>query len=165
MQDLLPELCDLYPQQVQLLTPIFRSYGLKTCFFGEVVTVRCWRDNSRVKELLATAGRGRVLVVDGGADIQHALMGDLIADSAYLQGWSGVVIHGAIRDVSTINTIDLGVRALAACPMKTERKGVGDVNCELNFAGVKILPGMYLYADENGILLSEQALNLPEGFA
>lgn len=164
MQDLLPELCDLYPEQVHLLAPVFQIYGLKTLFHGQVVTVKCWQDNSRVKELLATAGEGRVLVVDGGADIERALMGDLIADSAYINGWSGVVINGAIRDVTTINTIDLGVRALAACPMKTERKGLGEVDGTLTMAGVSIRSGMYLYADENGVLVSEQMLSLPDGF-
>jgi regulator of ribonuclease activity A len=165
MQDLLPELCDLYPAQVKLLEPVFQIYGAKKLFYGQVETVKCWQDNSRVKELLASPGEGRVLVVDGGGSTQRALMGDLIADSAYLQGWAGVVIYGAIRDVSAINTMELGVRALAACPMKTERKGAGETGLELSVAGQTIQPGMYLYADENGILVSEQALQLPEGFA
>ncbi|MDO6764494.1 putative 4-hydroxy-4-methyl-2-oxoglutarate aldolase [Agarivorans sp. 1_MG-2023] len=165
MQDLLPELCDLYPEQVKLLDPIFTLYGAKPLFWGQVVTVKCWQDNSRVKELLATPGEGKVLVVDGGGSVERALMGDLIADSAYVQGWAGVVINGAIRDVSAINTMDLGVRALAACPMKTERKGLGELNCSIELAGQEIKPGMFVYADENGVLVSEQALELPEGFA
>ncbi|GGA96987.1 putative 4-hydroxy-4-methyl-2-oxoglutarate aldolase [Agarivorans gilvus] len=164
MQDLLPELCDLYPEQVKLLSPIFQSYGAKAVFFGEVVTVKCFQDNSRVKELLAKPGEAKVLVVDGGGSIERALMGDLIADSAYVNGWAGVVINGAIRDVATINTMDIGVRALAPCPMKTERKGLGEVDAVIQFAGQIIKPGMYLYADDNGILLSDNALTLPEGF-
>ncbi|BEU04663.1 4-hydroxy-4-methyl-2-oxoglutarate aldolase [Agarivorans sp. OAG1] len=165
MQDLLPELCDLYPTQVKLLEPVFQIYGAKKLFHGQVETAKCWQDNSRVKELLASPGEGRVLVVDGGGSTQRALMGDLIADSAYLQGWAGVVIFGAVRDVAAINTMELGVRALAACPMKTERKGLGETAVSVSFAGQTIQPGMYLYADENGILVSEQALQMPEGFA
>ena len=161
MLDLLPDLCDQHPGKFQLLKMDFNAYGKKRIFYGQVVTVRCFEDNSRVKELLATPGEGKVLVVDGGGSLQRALLGDLIAQSALDNHWEGVVINGAIRDVGTIGSMALGVKALAACPLKTERKGRGESGMPLMLAGVEITPGDYLYADDNGILVAKDALELP----
>lgn len=136
----------------------FKSYGARKTFGGQVVTVKCYEDNSRVKELLATDGTGKVLVVDGGASMRCALMGDLIAESAVKNHWNGVVIYGCVRDVDAIATLDLGVHALAAIPQKSTRKGVGEVDLTLSFAGVVIRSGDYLYADNNGIVISRKAL-------
>lgn len=162
MLDLLPDLCDLNPDQFTLLDNSFSSFGTKRIFYGEAVTVRCFEDNSRVKEQLATPGKGKVLVVDGGGSIQRALMGDMIALSAMEHGWEGVVINGAIRDVAAINRMALGVKALAACPIKTERKGFGEAQIPLHFSGAEIHPGNNIYADENGIIVSSRPLQFPE---
>ncbi len=123
-----------------------------------MVTVKCFEDNSRVKELLATAGEGRVLVVDGGASMRCALLGDMIAESAVQHGWAGVIVYGCVRDVDALATLDLGVQALACIPQKSNRKGAGEVGLTLNFGGLTIASGMYVYADNNGILVSEHKL-------
>ncbi|BCV66783.1 putative 4-hydroxy-4-methyl-2-oxoglutarate aldolase [Shewanella carassii] len=160
MLDLLPDLFDHYENDLMLLPSVFRQFGGKSIFWGEIVTVRCFEDNSMVKQLLATDGTGKVLLVDGGASTAKALMGDLIAQSAVDHGWQGVVIYGAVRDVATLATMPLGVKALAAVPIKTERKGVGDINCTLTIGDVQITPGMMLYADDNGIAVSQTPLNM-----
>lgn len=158
------DLLDDHPQlDLQVVAPYidgkaFKSYGARKTFGGQVVTVKCYEDNSRVKELLATDGTGKVLVVDGGASMRCALMGDLIAESAVQNHWNGVVIYGCIRDVDAIARLDLGVHALAAIPQKSTRKGVGEVDLTLSFAGVVIRSGDYLYADNNGIVISRKAL-------
>ena len=158
------DLLDNYPQlDLQVMSPCidgksFKSYGARHTFGGQVVTVKCYEDNSRVKELLATDGTGKVLVVDGGASMRCALMGDLIAESAVKNHWNGVVLYGCVRDVDAIAQLDLGVHALAAIPQKSTRKGVGEVDLTLSFGGVTIRSGDYLYADNNGIVLSRQAL-------
>jgi len=149
-----PDLCDANEDLVQVLELPFRNLGGRKAFGGEVVTVKCFEDNSRVKELLATPGEGRVLLVDGGGSLRKALMGDLIAASAVQNGWAGVVIYGAIRDVDAIAASDLGVQALGATPLKTERRGLGDVDMPVRLAGVTIKPGDYLYADNNGVIVS-----------
>ncbi len=136
----------------------FKNFGGRVAFGGQVVTVKCFEDNSRVKELLATAGEGRVLVVDGGASMRCALLGDMIAEGAVQQGWAGVVVYGCVRDVDALATLDLGVQALACIPQKSNRKGAGETGLTLFFGGVVIEQGMYLYADNNGILVSKQAL-------
>lgn len=160
MLDLLPDLYDLYPTELTLIPIPFQSFGGNPLFYGELVTVRCFEDNSRVKELLNQAGEGRVLVVDGGGSVKRALLGDLIAESAVANGWSGAVIYGGVRDVATLATLPLGVKALGAVPIKTDRKGVGDVNVQLDLAGVAIESGMWIYADENGVAVSKSELEI-----
>ncbi len=136
----------------------FRNFGGRKAFGGQVVTVKCFEDNSRVKELLATEGAGKVLVVDGGASMRCALLGDLIGESAVKNHWAGVIIYGCVRDVDALAALDLGVQALASIPQKSNRKGVGEIDVTLNFGGLMIESGMYVYADNNGILVSDVAL-------
>jgi regulator of ribonuclease activity A len=153
-----PDLADQHPNQVRVLEPLFRNFGGKQNFYGQIVTVKCFEDNSRVKELAAQNGLGKVMVVDGGGSLKKALLGDLIATSAMQNGWEGLVIHGCIRDVDVISELNLGVKALNVIPLKTERKGLGEVNVTVQFAGQEILPGEWIYADNNGILLSSNKL-------
>ncbi|GMA82349.1 putative 4-hydroxy-4-methyl-2-oxoglutarate aldolase [Shewanella glacialipiscicola] len=126
---------------------------------GEIVTVKCFEDNSKVKEVLAQNGQGKVLVVDGGGSCRQALLGDLIAQSALDNGWQGVIINGFVRDVMRIKTFNLGVYALGAIPIKTEKRDQGEINVPVDLGGVMVKPGMQLYADENGIAVSDELLN------
>ncbi len=153
-----PDLCDDYPDEVRVLAPLFKTYGGRSAFGGQVVTVRCFEDNSRVKEVLASPGDGRVLVVDGAASTRCALMGDMIAASAHAQGWAGVIIYGAVRDVEALAGIDLGVQALAAIPLKSVRRGQGETGVPLFLGGQKICPGDYIYADHNGVIVAARPL-------
>ena len=158
------DLLDDHPDKdFQVVTPsldgkFFQSYGARKSFGGQVVTVKCFEDNSRVKELLATDGTGKGLVVDGGASMRCALMGDMIAESAVKHHWNGVVIYGCVRDVDAIAELDLGVHALAAIPQKSNRKGVGETDIQLSFGGVTIQSGGYIYADNNGIVVAKESL-------
>lgn len=136
----------------------FKNYGGRTSFSGQAVTVKCFEDNSRVKELLATDGDGRVLVVDGGGSIRCALLGDMIAESAVKHGWAGVIVYGCVRDVDAMRQMELGVQALASIPQKSTRKGIGEVGVTLQFGGVTIRDGDYVYADNNGILVAAEPL-------
>lgn len=136
----------------------FKNYGGRTSFGGQAVTVKCFEDNSRVKELLATDGDGRVLVVDGGGSIRCALLGDMIAESAVKHGWAGVIVYGCVRDVDAMRQMELGVQALASIPQKSTRKGIGEVGVTLQFGGVTIRDGDYVYADNNGILVAAESL-------
>lgn len=153
-----PDLCDANPDEVRVADPIFRSYGGRDFFCGQIVTVKCFEDNSKVKELVATSGKGKVMVVDGGGSLRRALLGDQLAGQAVANGWEGILINGCLRDVQIIATLDLGVQALASHPMKTEKRGIGDVDVAVSFAGLTFLPGEWLYADANGILVSSSAL-------
>ena len=160
MLDLLPDLYDLYPEKLQLAAPIFNDYGGKTIFEGEIVTVSCFNDNSKDKELAATDGTGKVMVVDGKGSIIRALLGDMIAEKAVKNGWQGIVINGCIRDAGTIATLELGVKALGCNPIKTEKLGVGDINLDVTFANLTFKAGQYIYGDANGLAISEENLIL-----
>ena len=160
MLDLLPDLFDQYPDDLLLAAPIFNDYGGNKVFFGEIVTVNCFQDNSKVKELVATDGTGKVMVVDGKASIVRALLGDMLAEQAVENGWQGIVINGCIRDAGTIATLALGVKAIGCCPIKTEKLGQGDINSTIGFADLTFNPGQYIYGDSNGLAISKTLLSL-----
>ena len=160
MLDLLPDLFDYYSEQLQLAEPLFNDYGGNTIFSGEIVTVSCFNDNSKVKELVATNGTGKVMVVDGKASLTNALLGDMLAEKALSNGWQGIVINGCIRDAGTIATLALGVKALGCNPIKTEKLGVGEVNQIISFAGINFTAGEFIYGDANGLAISKKKLML-----
>ena len=155
-----PDICDEYFDQIQVLDPLFRDYGGRRRFCGETVTLKCFEDNSLVGETVRTPGQGRVIVVDGGGSLQRALLGDLLAAAAVENGWRGLVINGAVRDVEILETIDLGVKALGACPVKTDKRGEGQLDTPLRFAGAQLEPGQYLYADANGVIVARRKLSV-----
>lgn len=157
-RDLTPDLCDANPD-LQVLEPMLSNYGGRSVFGGQIVTVKCFEDNSLVKEQLGKPGRGKVLVVDGGGSLRRALLGDLIAAGAASNGWDGVVIYGCVRDVCQLAETDMGIQALAAMPLKTERKGIGELDVPVTFGGVTFRPGEYVYADDNGVVVSPRALH------
>ena len=154
-----PDLCDDYPELVRVLDPIFSNFGGRERFSGPLVTVKCFEDNSVVKELVGTPGEGRVLVVDGGGSMRRACLGDMLAEQASVNGWAGLVIYGCIRDVDEIMATDIGVQALGTHPMKTDKKGIGELGISVTFAGVTFSLGDYVYADNNGIIVSSQRLD------
>lgn len=152
------DLCDQYPQLVKVADPIFRSYGAKISFGGQIATIKVHEDNVLVKETLAQPGQGKVLVVDGGGSLRCALVGDLLAKLANDNGWEGIIIYGCIRDSSAISQISIGIKALNTHPLKSVKHGRGDRNLPVNFAGVTFFHGHYVYADADGVIVSEQPL-------
>lgn len=161
MKIVTPDLCDAYPELVRVVEPIFTNYGGKSAFGGEVLTIKCHEDNSLVKEHVGNPGNGRVMVVDGGGSLRCALLGDMLAANAVKNGWAGIIIYGCIRDVDDIRTMDLGVQALRTIPIKSNRQGRGDLNIAVTFGGVTFKPGEFVYADNNGIIVSAQKLEMP----
>ena len=153
-----PDLCDTHEGEVRVAEPVFRAYGGRDFFGGRIVTVRCLDDNSKVREQVSRAGNGQVLVVDGGGSLRRALLGDQLAELAVANGWQGVLVNGCVRDVRALATLDLGVQALASHPCKTEKRGIGEVDVVVEFAGVVFTPGAWLYADANGVIVSAHGL-------
>ena len=158
MQFLTTDLCDAHPDAVRVVEPLFTNYGSKICFGGEIVTIKCHEDNSLVKDNAGKPGPGKVLVVDGGGSMRRALLGDIIAANARKNGWEGIIIYGCIRDVDAIRALDLGVQALGVIPLRTEKRGIGDLNVPVTFGGVTFQPGEFVYADNNGIIVSAEPL-------
>jgi regulator of ribonuclease activity A len=152
------DLSDQHEGKVKAVLPLFKSYGQKKSFSGEIVTVKVFEDNVRVKDMLAKDGKGKVVVVDGGGSLRYALMGDNLAKMAMDNGWEGVIIYGCIRDSSEIDKMQVGVKALNTIPIKSKKGGDGEVNVPVIFASVTFNPGEFIYADEDGILVA--AVNL-----
>ncbi|BEV70553.1 MULTISPECIES: ribonuclease E activity regulator RraA [unclassified Paludibacterium] len=158
MDFLTTDLCDAQPDKVQVLEPLFRAYGGRTRFGGQMVTLKLFEDNALVRSTLSEPGRGRVLVVDGGGSLRCALLGDQLGELAVQNGWAGVLVFGAIRDSVALGKLPLGIRALNTHPMKSIKRGEGQRDLSLRFAGVTLQPGHWLYADEDGIIVSADAL-------
>lgn len=154
------DLCDDYIDQLQVAEPIFKSYGKKTRFMGAVKTLKVFEDNQQVRDLLATPGEGRVLVVDGGGSLRCALVGGNLGVLGVKNGWAGIVVYGCIRDAVEINEQEIGVKALNTNPTKSIKRGVGEEDMTLTFAGITIAPGCYLYSDEDGICVSDVKITL-----
>ena len=152
-----PDLSDAH-RQVQAIELQFLNFGGRGQFSGEAVTIKCHEDNSLVKACVAEPGLNRVIVVDGGGSLRRALLGDILAEMAAKNGWAGLVISGAVRDVDEMGSIDLGVKALACCPCRTEKLGVGQRDIILHIGGVTVSPGNYVYADNNGVIISAKPL-------
>src|SRR5215210_4336251 len=147
---------DLYDEHGDALQSCdlqFRQFGDRSRFSGRAVTVRCHQDNALVKSVLAEPGAGRVLVVDGGGSLHTALMGDLIAGSALANGWSGVVIHGAVRDVAVLRTLELGIKALGSNPRRSAKTGAGERDVTVSFGGATFVPGALVFSDDDGVVV------------
>ena len=162
MHYLTPDLCDAYPDLIQVVEPMFSNFGGRDSFGGQIVTLKCFEDNSLVKEQIALDGKGKVLVVDGGGSLRCAMLGDMVAEQASKNGWEGLLIYGCVRDVDMLAQTDLGVQALASHPKKSEKRGIGELNEPVTFGGVTFKPGDYLYADNNGVIISPSPLTMPE---
>ena len=143
---------------LQVVQPGFQSYGANKRFSGPISTIKTFEDNSLVREAVAEEGKGRVLVIDSGGSTRCAMLGDMLAEKAMKNGWSGVVIYGLIRDSADINEMAIGVKALGTIPIKSVKRGVGFRDEAVHFHGADFVPGHYLYADEDGIILSAEAL-------
>jgi RraA famliy len=154
-----PDLSDANPE-VQALFPILKNLGGRKIFWGKIETLQCPNDNSFVKELLNSEGNGKVLVVDANGISTVALLGDMIAEAGVKNNWSGVVINGYARDIDILSTLDIGVQALGTMPIRSEKKNQGQIGVDISFGGLTFSSGDYVYADNNGLLLSKKELNL-----
>lgn len=152
------DLCDTHGDKVRALNLPWRDFGGRPAFHGPLSTVLAFEDNSRVREAVSEPGEGRVLLIAGGGSLQRSMFGDLLAQNAVANGWSGVVIDGALRDSAVIATLDLGVKALGTCPRKTDKRDQGLRDVAVEIGGVLVHPGEWLYADGDGVLVSPVVL-------
>ncbi|MGY4708123.1 ribonuclease E activity regulator RraA [Mycolicibacterium sp. CBM1] len=132
----------------------FRQFGDRSEFAGPVATVRCFQDNALLKSVLSEPGEGRVLVIDGDASVHTALVGDVIAELGRANGWAGLVVYGAVRDASTLRTLDIGIKALGTNPRKSTKTGAGERDVPVSFGGVTFVPGDIAYSDDDGIVVT-----------
>lgn len=153
-------LCDIYIDQVDVVEPMFSNFGGSVSFAGQITTVKCFEDNSLVREILEQDGDGRVLLVDGGGSLRRALIDAELALLAEENDWEGMVVYGCVREVDELEDMSVGIQALASVPVGAAQQGVGEVDVPVNFGGVTFLPEDYVYADNTGVILSQEPLNI-----
>jgi regulator of ribonuclease activity A len=165
------DLCDVHKNDFsgsfRVLPPVFQDYGATRRFSGPVVTVKCFEDNSLVKAAVDSPGAlqtptgpvGQVLVVDGGGSLRRALLGGNLGAAAAKNGWAGIVIDGCVRDVAELAEFEIGILALASMPLPTEKRNTGQADVAVQIQGVWIKPGDWLYADEDGVVVSSRQLD------
>ena len=158
MEYLTTDLCDAHEDEIRVLAPMFRSYGGKDAFHGPIATLKLFEDNSFVRKILEQPGEGRVLVIDGGGSMRRALVGDQLAHLGVSNGWAGIIVYGCIRDSAAISQMAIGVFALATHPLKTLKRNVGEIDIPLSFGGVTFTPREWLYADQDGVIVSAKML-------
>ena len=154
----LPDLCDQHPDVVRVAEPLFSSYGGRAAFGGPIRTIKCFEDNALVAERVREPGNGAVLVVDGGGSRRCALVGDNLAALASANGWAGILVYGCVRDVDALIAIDLGVQALASHPLRSIKRGEGQRDVVVDFAGLRFVPDQYVYCDRNGVVVAPVSL-------
>ena len=154
------DLCDLYSENLIIMHQQFKSYGKEQSFYGKISTIKCLNDNSKVREAVNTDGSNKVLIVDGEASMKCALLGDMLAEAAFKNNWSGIIVNGCIRDSDVIANIGIGVFALTTKPVKSVKKGAGETEINVRFMGITFQPGEYIYADKDGIIISKTELDL-----
>ena len=130
-----------------------RQYGGRPMFDGYITTVRSYDDTVLIKQVLAERNGGGVLVIDGAASHQSALMGDKTAAMAAENGWVGIVINGLVRDVDALSRLPIGIKALGSNPRKPRQDGQGIVNIPVSFGAVTFVPGTHLWSDADGVIV------------
>jgi len=152
------DLCDAHGDAVQVCEPLFHAYGGRIAFAGPISTVRCFEDNSRVRQAVESPGEGHVLVVDGGGSRRRALLGGSLGVAAVKNGWAGVIVYGCIRDSAELAPLPIGIRALGTMPLRSDKRGEGERDVPVRFAGVTFRPGEWAYVDEDGVVVSHAPL-------
>jgi regulator of ribonuclease activity A len=167
MKTMLPfattDLCDAYEDRLasgalRVVLGSLLALGRRARFAGPAATLKLFEDNSLLAEAVKSSGAGRVLVVDAGSSRRCAVLGGNLAAAAAANGWVGLVIAGAVRDADEIDACDLGVRALALCPRRSVKRGQGERDLTLDVLGVRVEPGHWVYADRDGVLISDVEL-------
>lgn len=156
------ELCDLYAEQVDVVEPIFSSFGGVSNFYGKVTTVKCFESNGLIAEVLEENGEGRVLVIDGGGAVRRGLIDAELVQLAVDNGWEGIIVYGAVRQIQQLENLDIGIHALAPIPVSADESSAGESDIPVNFGGVTFFPEDYIYADLTGIILSQEPLDLDD---
>jgi regulator of ribonuclease activity A len=153
-------LCDLFTDSVDVVEPMFVSFGGRASYGGEITTVKCFEDKGLILKALEESGVGKVLLIDGGGSLRRALIDAFAARLALVNGWEGIVVYGSVREVDELDEIDVGIHAIASVPVSADDQETGEIDVAVNFGGVTFLPEDHLYADTTGIILSPEPLDI-----
>lgn len=154
------ELCDMYTDSVDVVEPMFISFGRRSSYGGTITTIKCFEEKGLIEEVLAQPGEGKVLLIDGGGSMRRALLDAQTAQLAADNNWEGVVCYGSVREVDALEDIDIGIHAVASIPVLADFDTNGESDIAVNFGGVTFLPDDHIYADSTGIILSPDPLDI-----
>lgn len=157
------DLCDEFGDSLRVLPSGLISFGGTPHFHGRAETVRCFEDNSRIRELAHSTGLGRLMMIDAAASLRTAVMGDMIAAAALANGWAGAVIWGAVRDRAQLRGVALGIMALGCTPRRPRKRNEGQAGIAIEMGDVPVAPGDYVVADEDGVVILAAGGPLPDG--
>lgn len=153
-------LCDIYADTIDVAEPLLSNFGGRNSFAGVVVTIKCFESVGLIYKALEENGAGKVLLIDGGGSLRRALINAHLAELAVENNWEGIVVNGCVREVDSLETLDIGIQAITAMPVGADDNDEGETNAPVNFAGVTFLPEDFLYADSTGIVISPEPLVL-----
>lgn len=154
------ELCDLFADSVDVVEPMFISFGGRVSYGGEITTIKCYEDKGLIDKVLSESGKGKVLLIDGGGSMRRALVDANTAMLAVENNWEGILCYGSVRDVDALEDLDIGIHAVASIPVNADFEHSGEIDIAVNFGGVTFLPEDHLYADSTGVILSPEALDI-----
>jgi len=163
MKPVTTDLCDAHEDRLaagtlRVMAPVFRAWGKQDAFAGPAATLKVFEDNSLVRTVLEAPGQGRVLVIDGGGSLRCALVGGNLGLLAEKNGWAGIVVNGCVRDSAELDVCDIGIRALAAHPQKSQKRNAGESEVAVQMPGAVVRPGNWIYVDADGVLVSDDKL-------
>lgn len=146
------DVCDANPD-AKVIQSWFTSYGALGRCAGPLETLCTRDDNSIVKQVVAEAGAGRILLIDNKGSTNCAMIGGKLAAAAAQNGWLGIVVNGAVRDVEELKEVGIGIFALATCPRRSINRGTGERGRAVRIGGERIIQGDFLVADADGVVV------------
>lgn len=153
-------LCDIYLDQVDVVEPLFSNFGGSASFAGQITSIKCFEDNGLIRSCLEQDGVGRVLLIDGGGSLRRALIDAELAALAEENEWEGIVVYGCVREVDELEDMSIGIQALASIPVGAVANDIGEIDVAVNFGSVTFMPEDFLYADNTGIIISQEPLDI-----
>jgi regulator of ribonuclease activity A len=154
------DLCDdNRDKEIQVLSAKFKNYGGLKKFSGQIVTVKLDKSNWRLLEMLRDEdGEGKIVVVDNSQEF-FGVVGDKLMAFAKKNNWKAIILNGYVRDTDETKNIEVGLYAIGTCPLRNFEITESARDVKLNFEGVTFNNGDYLYADNDGVIITRTPLN------
>ena len=153
------DLCDdNRDKKIAVLSAKFKNYGGLKNFYGEITTVKLDKSNWLLLDMLKNEnGEGKIVVVDNSEEF-FGVVGDKLMAFAKKNNWKAIILNGYVRDTDETKNIEIGLFAIGTCPLRNFEQTESSKNIELNFGGVTFNSGDYIYADNDGVIISKEKL-------
>ena len=113
-------------------------------------------DNLMIHAAMAMAKPGDILVVDGKADRNCALMGSIMLTACKKLGLGGVVLDAAHRDTEELLALGFPVYSVGSNPNGPTKYVPGRINWPISCGGVAVSPGDLVVGDADGVVVIER---------